>query len=77
MNNDIGCLPPGEVPKIGQRNPAAVIRDVSEKLDTLQTLVAVGVHKDGSASVWQSETPEEIERASIILTRFALAAQGS
>jgi hypothetical protein len=64
------------IAKIGQHNPAAVIRDVHEKIDTLRTLVVVGIHTDSSCSVWQSETPVELERAAIILTRFALDAQG-
>lgn len=65
-----------KIEKIGQNNPAAVIRDVREKVETLRTLVAVGIHTDGSCSVWQSETPVELERAAIVLTRFACDAQG-
>lgn len=61
-----------EVPKIGQKNPAAVLRDLNEALPTLRTIVVVGIHKDESMSVWQSETPAELEKASLILHRFAL-----
>lgn len=65
-----------EISKIGTKNPEAVMRDVTEKMDTLRSIVVVGIHKDDSASVWQSFTPDEIERASILLLRFATEAQG-
>lgn len=65
-----------EVSKIGPKNPAAVLRDVTEMLPGLRTLVVVGIHTDESASVWMSETPDEIERAAIVLLRFATKMQG-
>lgn len=65
-----------EIPKIGKKNPSAVIRDVTEKLPSLRTLVAVGIHEDESTSVWMSDNPDEIERAAIVLLRFATDAQG-
>lgn len=65
-----------EISKIGPKNPAAVIRDVTEKLPTLRTLVVVGIHTDESASCWMSDTPDEIERAAIVLLRFATKMQG-
>lgn len=65
-----------EIAKIGQKNPEAVLRDLLEKMPTIRTLVAVGIHTDGSASVWMSETPDEIERAAIVLLRYATAMQG-
>lgn len=64
-----------DIPKIGAHNPAAVLRDLTEALPTLRTLVSVGIHSDGSASVWMSDTPDEIERAAIILLRFATKVQ--
>lgn len=65
-----------EIRKIGIKNPAAVIRDISENLETLRSLTVVGIHEDDSVSVWKSETPDEIERASVVLLRFAMEAQG-
>lgn len=62
--------------KIGLKNPAAVIRDVSEKLPELRTVVVVGIWADNSSSVWASDTPREIERASVILSRIAMEEQG-
>jgi hypothetical protein len=66
-----------DIPKIGAHSPAAVIRDVTEVLPKLRTLVAVGIFSDGSASVWMSDTPDEIERASIVLLRHATEVQGA
>lgn len=64
------------ITKIGPKNTAAVIRDVTEALPKLRTLVAVGIFEDNSASVWASEEPDEIERAAIVLQRFAFELQG-
>lgn len=66
-----------DTPKIGLKNPAAVLRDVSEDISKFKTLVVVGIYEDDSASVWASETPDEIERASLVLLRFATEMQGS
>lgn len=57
--------------KIGKKNPAAVVRDVTEALPRLQSLVAVGFHIDGSISMWASEHPNLIDRAAITMMRYA------
>ena len=65
-----------QISKIGIKNPAAVLRDVDENLGTLKTLVVVGIHNDDSCSVWKSETPDEIEKCSLILSRLAMESLG-
>jgi hypothetical protein len=60
-----------DIPKIGRKNPSAVIRDVGEELPKLRTLVCVGIYEDDSADVWASDNPSEIERAAIILMSVA------
>lgn len=59
-----------DIPKIGQHNPAAVVRDLNEKIPTLKTLVAIGIYEDDSADIWSSE-PNEIEKCAIILQSYA------
>lgn len=65
-----------DIPKIGPKNPAAVLRDVSEKIPNLRSLVIVGVYKDGSADVWMSDEPAELERSAVLLMRVAQEEQG-
>lgn len=59
------------IPKIGEKNPAAVLRDVSEHLSELKDLVVVGFYEDKSADTWSSEPYEHLDRAAIILLKQA------
>lgn len=64
-----------DIPKIGALNPAAVIRDVSEKLPKLRSLVCVGVYEDSSADIWTSEPFTDLDRSAILLLKFVSDAQ--
>jgi hypothetical protein len=59
------------VPKIGEKNPAAALRDAQEALPSIKSIAVVAVRTDESMTVWASE-PLELEKLSMILTRVAL-----
>lgn len=60
-----------DIINIGPSTVKDVLEQVEKLSDRIQSVVVIAVNKDDSCTVFASRTPLQLEKAAVILMRFA------